>query len=83
MVDVPQRRRWPAIPTNIISAGDLVGLSRILDAMRERLEIFSRDRGRVEDSVVTVQDLLDLQLIAPEQLNDLQQRLRREPTTTR
>jgi hypothetical protein len=77
VADAPLRRRWPAIPTNIISPADLVGLSRVLDAMRERLEIFSRDRGRVEDSVVTVQDLLDMRVITPEQLNDLQQRTRR------
>jgi hypothetical protein len=77
VAEVPMRRRWPAIPTNIISPNDLVGLSRVLDAMRERLEIFSRDRGRIEDSVVTVQDLLDMRVITPEQLNDLQQRTRR------
>ena len=77
MSNTPPRKRWPAIPTNIISPNDLVGLSRILDAVRERLEIFSRERGAIENSVVTVQDLLDLNIITAEQLVDIQVRAKR------
>jgi hypothetical protein len=69
--DVPRRRRWPAIPTDIIRTNDLGGLNRIIAALRERAEIFARERGRVEDSMVRVDDLLKLGLITPADLEKL------------
>lgn len=62
------RLRYPAIPTDLVRPDDIGGLNRVFAAIRERLEIFSRDRGRIEDSAVTVADLLALGLVAPAQV---------------
>lgn len=69
---MPEKRiRYPAIPSNPITPENLLVIAKILDAVRERVQIFSRDRGRIEDSMVTIQDLLDLGLIKPEQVSKL------------
>jgi hypothetical protein len=67
----PLRRRYPAVPTDLVNPADLSGMSRILGAVRERVEIFSRDRGRIEDSMVRVDDLIRLGLITPADLEKL------------
>lgn len=74
MTEVPARRRYPAVPTDIVQASSLGSLNRILAALRERVEIYARDRGRVEDSMVTVQDLLDLGVISAAQADTLRRR---------
>lgn len=63
-----QRHRYPAIPVPDERPAALV---KFAEAVRQRLEIFSRDRGRVEDSMVSVDDLLRLGLIEPADLSKL------------
>ena len=68
------KHKYPAIPTQLAHAGDLPALAAILNAIRERVEVFSRDRGDVEDSMVSVQDLIELGLITAEQAQGLKRR---------
>lgn len=70
-MQTPRRLRYPAVPTDLVRPTDLGGMSRILSAIRERVEIFSRDRGRIEDSMVRVDDLLRLGLITRDDLEKL------------
>lgn len=70
---MPEKRvRYPAIPTGLIPFTNTPLIVKVIDAIRERVQIFSRERGRIEDSMVTVQDLIDLKLIKPEQISTLQ-----------
>lgn len=57
------RHRYPAIPREALRAEDVRQLTRVLEAVRERLEILIRERGRLEDSAATLQDLIDLNLV--------------------
>lgn len=66
-----RRRRYPAVPSDLLAAGDVIGLNRILSALRERVEIFSRDRGPIDDSMVRVDDLIKLGLITRADLDKL------------
>jgi hypothetical protein len=69
---MPEKRiRYPAIPSNPITSENLPVLAKIVDAIRERVQIFSRDRGRIEDSMATIQDLIDLGLVKPEEVSKL------------
>lgn len=65
------RQRYPAIPAEFLTPNDLTSTTKVLQALRERVEIFSRDRGRTEDSFVRVDDLIDLGLIKPEDVGKL------------
>jgi hypothetical protein len=65
------RSIYPAVPTDLKNPSDMVGLNRIFAALRERVEIYARERGRVEDSMVRVQDLIDLGVITPAQAQTL------------
>lgn len=67
----PLRRRYPAVPSDLITPSDIGGLNRILAALRERVEIFGRDRGPIDDSMVRVDDLIKLGLITRDDLNKL------------
>lgn len=64
-------QRYPAIPAEFLTPDDPVSTTRMLEVLRERVEIFSRDRGRVEDSFVRVEDLILLGLIKTEDLQKL------------
>ena len=66
-----RRRRYPAVPSDLLAVGDVVGLNRILSTLRERVEIFARDRGPIDDSMVRVDDLIKLGLITREDLAKL------------
>lgn len=65
------RQRYPAIPAEFLTPTDPVGTTKVLQALRERVEIFSRDRGRIEDSFARIDDLIDLGLIKPEDVKKL------------
>jgi hypothetical protein len=66
----PFRHRYPNIPDTPLAQGDT--LSRIVSAIRERLDVYSGNRGRIEDSLVSVQDLLDMRLITLADLDALE-----------
>jgi hypothetical protein len=68
------RQRYPAIPAEFLTPNDMASTTKVLQALRERVEIFSRDRGRTEDSFVRVDDLIDLGLIKPEDVQKLSRR---------
>jgi hypothetical protein len=70
-MQTPKRRRYPAIPSDLLAIGDVAGLNRILAALRERAEIVCRDRGPVDDSMVRVDDLIKLGLITRSDLDKL------------
>jgi hypothetical protein len=65
------RQRYPAIPAEFLTPNDPTSTVKVIQALRERVEIFSRDRGRVEDSFVRVDDLIELGLIKPEDVKKL------------
>jgi hypothetical protein len=65
------RQRYPAIPAEFLTPNDPASTTKVIEALRERVEIFSRDRGRIEDSFVRVDDLIDLGLIKPEDVKKL------------
>lgn len=65
------RHRYPAIPAQNVPFGDDRALHAVLEPVRERLQMYARERGNVEDSMVRVQDLIDLGLITPEQARTL------------
>jgi multidrug efflux pump subunit AcrA (membrane-fusion protein) len=60
-----------AIPAEFLTPNDPTSTVKVIQALRERVEIFSRDRGRVEDSFVRVDDLIELGLIKPEDVKKL------------
>jgi hypothetical protein len=68
---VPLRRRYPAVPSDIIQPNDIGGLNRMFSALRERVEIFARERGTLDDSMVRVDDLIKLGLITRADLDKL------------
>jgi hypothetical protein len=67
----PLRQRYPAIPAEFLTPDDPASTTLVLKALRERVEIFSRDRGRINDSFVRVDDLIDLGLISAEDIKKL------------
>lgn len=62
------RHRYPSISTEMIDMGKPTAVRKILEALRERIQIISRDRGDVEDSMVRVGDLIDLGIITRDDL---------------
>lgn len=50
---------------------DMPAIREAVDALRERTEVQSRERGNVEQSFVSVQDLIDLGLITAVQARSL------------
>jgi hypothetical protein len=65
------KHRYPAISSEMIDMNKHDAVRKILEALRERVQIISRDRGRVEDSMVRVGDLIDLGLIKASDLTRL------------
>lgn len=59
-----QRHPYPALPSRLAPPKDMKEVDATLRPMQERLEIITRDRGDIRDSMVSVQDLIDLGLIS-------------------
>lgn len=55
-------RRYRPIPP---ITQDEAAVREAVDALRERSEVQARERGPVEQSFATIQDLIDLGLITP------------------
>lgn len=70
----PYEHKYPAIESGLADVRDVPTLQRIVDALRERTQIYARERGRMEDSMVRVSDLLALGLITQADLRKLPKR---------
>lgn len=66
-----KRHRFPAIPSDPVDPNNPRRLAQVVDAMRERLQIMTRDRGDVGDSFVSVQELVDLGVLTEAQAESL------------